>query len=51
MKKTLAFLLVLLIASAAFGQSSVWFNGTFDEAKKEAQKEGKPILIDFWQDG
>ncbi len=46
-----AFLLVLLFATSAFAQQSVFFDGDFAAAKVEAQKEGKHILIDFFSYG
>ena len=51
MKKVVTFLLILLFASTVFAQSSVWFDGSFDDAKAKAEKEGKIILINFYSDG
>jgi len=51
MRKLVTFLLILLFATSAFGQSSVWFNGSFDDAKKKAENEGKLLLINFYSDG
>jgi len=51
MKKVVTFLFILLFASSAFAQSSVWFDGSFDDAKAKAEKEGKLILINFYSDG
>ncbi len=39
------------MTSSAFAQNTIWFNGTFEEAKIEAEKNGKLILIDFYKDG
>ncbi|MCP4723988.1 MAG: hypothetical protein GY863_03070 [bacterium] len=50
MKRVLAFLLVLLFAAPALAQD-VWFTGNWEDAQKLAKKEGKMILIDFFQDG
>ena len=50
MKKTLICILFVLAASALMAQS-VWFDGSFDEAKTKAAKEDKMILIDFYSDG
>ncbi len=47
MKKGLPILLILLFAVSAFAQESVWFEGTFDEAKVKAEKENKLLLINF----
>ncbi len=51
MKRALVVLLTLLFASVAYGQESIWFDGTFDEAKVKAKNEGKLILIDFFAYG
>jgi hypothetical protein len=48
MKKTLALLFILLIASAAFAQSADWFKGTVDEAVAKAKASGKLVLVDFY---
>ncbi|MFC1557647.1 hypothetical protein ACFL6I_08450 [candidate division KSB1 bacterium] len=50
MKRTFAFLFVLLFATSAFAQDA-WFTGTWQGAQDLAKKEGKAILIDFFQDG
>lgn len=51
MKKVTAFLLMLLFASSSFAQTSIWFNGTYDDAKAKAQQENKLIFIDFFKTG
>ncbi|MFC1554696.1 hypothetical protein ACFL7D_08695 [candidate division KSB1 bacterium] len=51
MKKALIILLTLLFATTVFAQGSVWFTGSFDDAKNQAAKEGKLLLIDFYSDG
>jgi hypothetical protein len=51
MKKTAAFLLVMLFAVSAFAQGDVWFDGSFDQAMEAAKKGDKLIMIDFWADG
>ncbi len=51
MKRTVAFIVMLLCAHVVYGQESVWFQGSFEEAKAQAQKEDKLILIDFFSDG
>ncbi len=51
MKKALVLILTLLFATAAFGQTSVFFEGSFDDAMKKASTDGKLILIDFFQYG
>ncbi len=51
MRKTIAILFILLMSSTAIAQNSIWFSGTFEEAKVEAEKNGKLILVDFYKDG
>lgn len=51
MKKVVTFLFILLFATSVFAQKSIWFDGTFDEAKEKAQKEGKLILVDYFLNG
>ena len=43
-------ILVLVLASYLYAAETVWFNGTFDEMKAAAQKQGKLIAIDFSSD-
>ncbi|MFC1564103.1 hypothetical protein ACFL6G_04160 [candidate division KSB1 bacterium] len=47
MKKGLTILFLLIFAATAFAQESVWFDGSFDEAKTKAEKENKFLLINF----
>lgn len=49
MKKTLVFLSVLALASAAMAQN--WFQGTLDQAVAKARSEGKLVLVDFFSGG
>lgn len=49
MKKIASLSILLLLASAAFGQ--VWFKGTFDEALAKAKSEKKLVLVDFYSSG
>ena len=51
MRKLLILLISFLFASTAFAQESVWFDGNYEDAKIAADKTGKMILIDFYQDG
>ncbi len=51
MKKTLVILLVLFFAASAFAQESVWFDGSYEQALKQAKKSGKLLIIDFYSDG
>ena len=48
MKKAVSILTVLFLIGTALPQSLDWFEGTFDEAKAKAERENKPILIDFF---
>jgi len=50
MKKCVVFFLVFLYAGLSFAQEPVWFGGPFQDAKAQAQREGKLILIDFFSD-
>jgi hypothetical protein len=49
MKKVALFSILLLFASAAFGQA--WFKGTLDEALAKAKSEKKLVLINFYSSG
>ncbi len=51
MRKLLTLIFVLLFAATAFGQGVDWFDGDLAAAKKQAAKEDKLILIDFYSDG
>jgi len=51
MKKTAAFAGLLLIASFASAQTATYFQGSLDGAFAQAKKEGKLVLIDFFQKG
>ena len=51
MKKLLFCLLALFFVGSVFAQNSVWFDGTFDQAKAAAGEKGKLLIIDFYQDG
>ena len=48
--KILAVLTIILLL-AVMAQSAVWFQGSFDAAKAQAQLENKLILVDFYSDG
>ena len=50
-KRLLAVCAFLSLVPIAAGQNSIWFEGTFAEAKAEAKERGTPILIDFFSDG
>ena len=50
MKKYILNFIILIFFSPLFSQQSIWFQGTFEEAIKKAQKENKMILIDFYAD-
>jgi hypothetical protein len=49
MKKIASLSILLLFASAAFGQA--WFKGTLDDALAKAKSEKKLVLIDFYSSG
>lgn len=49
MKKIATLSILLLFASAAFGQA--WFKGTLDDALAKAKSEKKLVLIDFYSSG
>ncbi len=51
MKKVLMLFLLLFFSASAFAQDTIWFNGTWEEAKMKAQDEDKFILIFYWEDG
>jgi flagellar basal body-associated protein FliL len=46
MKKIMTCVLVILFASGAAAQTK-WFSGSFDEAKTQAQKVNKQLMIFF----
>jgi hypothetical protein len=46
MKRLTLVLVCLLIALPVFGQTK-WFDGSFEDAKTLAAKEGKLLLLDF----
>jgi hypothetical protein len=43
-------ILTFVLASFLYAAETVWFEGTFDEMKAEARKQGKLIVIDFSSD-
>jgi hypothetical protein len=51
MKRLTAFAGLLLVASFAAAQTATFMTGPFDEALAKAQKENKPILLDFYSSG
>ena len=48
MKKIIAVLFALALASAAFAQNADWFKGTVDEAVAKAKADHKLVLVDFY---
>ena len=48
MKKILAVAGIMLVLGCSTPQLPVFFDGSFDDAKVLAEKEGKTILIDFY---
>ncbi|MFC1564101.1 hypothetical protein ACFL6G_04150 [candidate division KSB1 bacterium] len=51
MKKYLLSFLFLFVFSNAFTQTSVFFTGTFEQAKEKAMNEDKFIVLDISSDG
>lgn len=51
MKRTIAVIVLLLLASSLLAQSANWFEGSFEEAKAKAAQENKHIIVDFYSDG
>lgn len=51
MKKRTALSGVLLLASFAAAQSAAYFQGSLDGAVAQAKKEGKLVLVEFFQKG
>ena len=51
MKKTFVIFLLLMFSTMAFAKGTIWFQGSFDEAKAKAATEDKLILIDFFSYG
>ena len=49
MKKFTTIAVMLLFITTAFPQGVTWFKGDLDEAKVEAKKADKLILLDFSQ--
>jgi hypothetical protein len=50
MRITTCLILTLVLVSFLYAAETVWFEGTFDEMKAEAQKQGKLLAIDFSSD-
>lgn len=48
MKKLISVTFIFLLTAIAFPQEIKWFGGTFEEAKIEARKTGKNIIIEFF---
>ena len=48
MKKFISLAVIILVVGIAFPQELEWFDGTFEEAKIEAKKEGKNIIVEFF---
>ena len=51
MRKMIAVAILVLLATSLFAQSTVWFEGSFEDAKTKATKENKHLLVDFYSDG
>ncbi|MCP4724758.1 MAG: hypothetical protein GY863_06965 [bacterium] len=52
MKKILTIVFILFLASNVFAQeTSVFYNGTFDDAKADAAANSKLIIVDVSSDG
>jgi hypothetical protein len=48
MRKVAIIVGLLLLATSALAQSSIWFNGSWEDAQARAKAENKLILIDFY---
>jgi len=48
MKRALIFLALLCLVSSCLAQEIKWFEGSFKQGQKAAEKENKLILIDYF---
>jgi hypothetical protein len=48
MKRLIPIILLILFAAGAFGQTTLWFDGSFEQAQQKAEKDGKLILTFFY---
>ena len=48
MKRSILIIFLLITVLPCFSQNVKWFSGSFDEAKTEAIKQNKPILIEIF---
>ena len=48
MKRLMTVILLILFAACALGQTTQWFQGSFEEAQQAAKKDGKLILTFFY---
>ena len=48
MRKYLTALVLLVMTASAFGQSTKWFKGDFDQACEEAAKKNKLVIVYGW---
>ncbi|MFC1734117.1 hypothetical protein ACFL6I_27755, partial [candidate division KSB1 bacterium] len=45
MKRFIMYLVLLLLPSSLLAQSTVWFNGSFEQAREAALNEGKSVVV------
>ena len=51
MKKLMTVFFIILFSANAFASGTKWFDGSFEDAKAKAAKEGKLILVHFYSPG
>jgi hypothetical protein len=49
--RKLFIVLALILLTTGIAQAAIWFEGSFDQAKAQAQQEKKLILVDFFSAG
>jgi len=51
MKKSISVVILAFLLLAGCSQKSVWFEGSFEDAGKNAEANGKLLLVDFYSPG
>jgi hypothetical protein len=51
MKKWIILAVILFLAAGVFGTETEWFDGDFEAAKVEAEKQDKLVLMLFYASG